>query len=399
MSQRNELWRWRAPIAPHTLLTPPRSIAVCAQECNNFGECVAPDTCKCTQWPNVFYDGFEGGGRPNFRKSNGDAQMTGWTGYDCSVPICVQAERFKLNVNQDGLTDEQITNAMTELGGHGKDGKLVCTDVRCHAYNAMVTQNDGTSFQTGCGYDPIDTGCCDAVDPNIDVNENGEAIFGELVHFVCHECRPEFRERTPHNVTCRGMIIDSFRYDSTEDVEERFKVGRDDPAGNDPNMCGRNHNPGGPMGVDEDGNPTNNEYYVTYLADVGPEYSSQNGMSNLTSDTFLCNRYFWEQGDFIDDAGLGELEGMGTDFGLQSGRHVRVNYPNYIKKVDEHGFAVTDELGYDIWDTGPTITGEGIFECYNGGSCLGPDQCSCKDGWAGPDCNEPLCRHMQADSR
>lgn len=35
-------------------------------------------------------DGREAGGRPLHRKPNGDAQQTGWTGYDCSVPICVQ---------------------------------------------------------------------------------------------------------------------------------------------------------------------------------------------------------------------------------------------------------------------------------------------------------------------
>lgn len=60
------------------------------QDCNNGGTCVAPDVCKCAQWDSDFVDGREGGGRPLFRKPNGDPQMTGWTGYDCSVPICVQ---------------------------------------------------------------------------------------------------------------------------------------------------------------------------------------------------------------------------------------------------------------------------------------------------------------------
>lgn len=60
------------------------------QDCNNGGICVAPDVCQCSRWDNDFRDGREGGGRPLFRKPDGDPQQTGWTGYDCSVPICVQ---------------------------------------------------------------------------------------------------------------------------------------------------------------------------------------------------------------------------------------------------------------------------------------------------------------------
>lgn len=60
------------------------------QDCNNGGTCVAPDVCKCARWDNAFRDGREAGGRPLFLKPNGDPQQTGWTGYDCSVPICVQ---------------------------------------------------------------------------------------------------------------------------------------------------------------------------------------------------------------------------------------------------------------------------------------------------------------------
>ena len=52
---------------------------VCAQECNNFGICVAPDTCKCKQWPNQWRDNRIGGGVPLYQKPNGDPQMTGWT--------------------------------------------------------------------------------------------------------------------------------------------------------------------------------------------------------------------------------------------------------------------------------------------------------------------------------
>ena len=65
--------------------------------------------------------------------------MTGWTGYDCATPICVQAETFTLNQNET----ERFPERLVILGGHGKDGRLECSEVRCHDYNKMVTQNDG----------------------------------------------------------------------------------------------------------------------------------------------------------------------------------------------------------------------------------------------------------------
>ncbi|KAF0687658.1 Aste57867_20642 [Aphanomyces stellatus] len=36
--------------------------------------------------------------------------------------------------------------------------------------------------------------------------------------------------------------------------------------------------------------------------------------------------------------------------------------------------------------------GEGVYECYHQGSCVQPDVCSCGDGYAGFDCQTPLCR-------
>lgn len=72
-------------------------IPMCAQDCNNGGVCIAPDVCHCRTWPTKFYDHRFGGGRPLFRKPDGSPQDTGWTGYDCNTPICVQHEFFRLN--------------------------------------------------------------------------------------------------------------------------------------------------------------------------------------------------------------------------------------------------------------------------------------------------------------
>jgi hypothetical protein len=48
-------------------------------------------------------------------------------------------------------------------------------------------------------------------------------------------------------------------------------------------------------------------------------------------------------------------------------------------------------------DTGSWIIprGEGIYACANSGSCLGPDICTCEDGYEGFDCRTPQCRHQQ----
>lgn len=72
-----------------------------SQDCNNGGLCVAPDVCKCARWDNAFRDGREEGGRPMFLKPNGDPQKTGWTGYDCSVPICVQVSTENISVTRN----------------------------------------------------------------------------------------------------------------------------------------------------------------------------------------------------------------------------------------------------------------------------------------------------------
>jgi hypothetical protein len=150
------------------------SIALCAQECNNRGECVAPDKCKCRQWANLWRDAREAGGRPLFRDPNGSPQMTGWTGYDCSVPICVQAKRFTLN-SESGPTrlggyglvrfeDEPYNNLQgqkfpLEYHKHNVLAQRACRHGKEYCYHprrnylvrdGQVTRNDGRYFQSGC---------------------------------------------------------------------------------------------------------------------------------------------------------------------------------------------------------------------------------------------------------
>merc|ERR1712072_1486626 len=131
---------------------------------------------------------------------------------------------------------------------------------------------------------------------------------------------------------------------------------------------------------------------AVYFVPVNPSrrylYSSYNQRSNFTSNRFLCNVDYWYQGDYNDDAGFGSAEGVGSIHGLTYGRHIRVNDPNLFSN---------NSATQEITVAGPKLAGEGLYSCFNGGSCLGPDLCSCKDGYAGFDCNEPLCRHLRMD--
>uniref|UniRef100_K3X6C8 EGF-like domain-containing protein n=1 Tax=Globisporangium ultimum (strain ATCC 200006 / CBS 805.95 / DAOM BR144) TaxID=431595 RepID=K3X6C8_GLOUD len=236
------------------------SIPMCAQECHNGGKCVAPDTCACMTWASTWRDGR---GQAVFKKPNGLPQGTGYTGYDCGTPICVQAERFLLNTER-GASD------FVSLRGHGKDGALSCATYRCPQYDEELISNDGHSFQSGCSV----------------------------------------------------------------------------------------------------GNPLANA--VSKLADAQKiaNLRSYNDLLNVnrTSDGFLCGNLVWEQGDYTE------------------GRSIRVNYANVTKVSDGEN-----------WVYGTQTAGEGVFMCYNKGSCIAPDTCSCGDGWQGIDCNVPMCRFLQTN--
>ena len=92
---------------------------LCAQECLNGGSCTAPDVCTCAQWPSRVRDAR---GVPAFQKPDGSPQDTGWTGYDCGTPICVQAAAWVPN-----------------------------DDTGRRFVALETTANDGKSFQGGCG--------------------------------------------------------------------------------------------------------------------------------------------------------------------------------------------------------------------------------------------------------
>lgn len=336
-------------------------IPLCAQECQNGGRCVAPDTCQCFQYDNTFRDGRIAGGRPLFQDETGDPLSTGWTGFDCSVPICVQAEKFVVNVPSSS------SPGFITLGGHGADGLMTCTEngvtlPRCPQFDVYLTGNDGKTWQAGCGWDPYDTGCC---------------IEGPNNAITCYKCNSDIVMTTNHTFFCAGDFTTT-----TGTKMEKDKFGAFLDSNRNFRMCGEYHSPRDRIDVDvfppDYGKA---KYYVDVL---NPEQSNYNFLSNWTSNRFLCNVNQWIQGDYIDDAGLGKISAVGSVYGLQHGRHVRINTAN-----------IKVEAATQTFKRGPKIYGEGIYQCYNEGSCLAPDTCTCTDGYEGYDCNTPLCRHLQ----
>jgi hypothetical protein len=135
------------------------SIPLCAQECRNNGTCISPDTCECQQWESDWRDGRENGGQAVFKTPQGTPQLTGWTGYDCSTPICVQAEKFVFNVNSSKYARNfvQLRQEAKDFHvlrgrqfGKEEDKKLCEKAHRCPQFDEELVSNDGQSFQFGC---------------------------------------------------------------------------------------------------------------------------------------------------------------------------------------------------------------------------------------------------------
>ena len=239
-------------------------------------------------------------------------------GYDCSTPICVQAERFRLNIQITASNYDDLVS----LGGRGKNGRLKCHEARCPEYDNMVTMNDGRSFQTGCGFDPIDTGCC--YKNHDTTNTNG---------FFCFKCREENLEKTSNGIICHGNGLEKFEYKTVLDLPSNFKH-----SGEIPRFCGPWHNPGG----------FGDEYFISDDPFAFPEQSNRNFLSNVTSDTFLCKIHVWEQGNYTGNFKPNQKAPVMIRNSVPDGRHFRNNALNYQR----------DKNNQYLWTKSTTIYGK-----------------------------------------
>jgi hypothetical protein len=364
-------------------------VPMCAQDCNNGGVCIAPDMCKCRIWPSKFYDGREAGGRPIYRKPNGESQDTGWTGYDCSTPICVQHDKWMLNVKQfsqganpwyplwgrakrdigcgfdmDGMASCTLPNSLNSIeilewlpiyteGIYEHTGipgkcyeKVLPTDCPrapyvqgncaekpfCDEYDQPVVTNDGRSFQSGCSVSTTGTGDKSQVWPraNPDCTDNKNLTILRLRDYDdANNINRTHASLCDIKVWIQGDYLDD---------------------GNSPVL---------PHG-----------WHKTLNHDQPVQKNLKWFGQPYNSTLWLSNEDPWR-----------DYEELGAP-----GRHVRPNHHDYQYNPDG---TVSEVL--------PPRRGEGIYSCHNRGSCIFPDRCTCADGWAGFDCQTPLCRHKQTD--
>jgi hypothetical protein len=407
------------------------SVALCAQECNNGGKCIAPDVCDCKKWRSLWRDQREAGGQPLYRDEFGSAQYTGWTGFDCSTPICVNAENFTLNTqigrmrlggrdpsNPDVLRDCVFNVTGTDTYKPGRGGCYMTLYPRYRniaAYGILFDQEPTNNL---FGQPPGETlGNYEVPQEDLDYL----ATYTKCNEPDVNNCKGSWQKG-------QGEIIrnDGRSYQSgCLDVKPNFEKA---PPGH------------------------RNRYWGTDESHLVKGWGGfwGYGQRNLTSwertsDTHLCAVLEWEEGDyrfegcFPGDPGypncakrpttgtdcsgdtaadreysnkycqtsatdrntglpvhplrkylyLEQLEGSAATPPDPEARRIRQNHIAYQENMTQR------ETFYRDLYFNPR--GEGIYHCYNFGSCVSPDTCSCIDGYTGPGCRVPLCRHIQRD--
>lgn len=371
--------------------------------CKNNSTCVAPDTCECA-------DGWEGddctipiceqscsrskdenlgldnNGQTIFSKGMGNCTLPntctcekGWSGTECEIPLCAQ------ECNNNGLCTAPDTCTCPRWQSLWRDSQ--------HDGGRPLFQDaQGNPQLTGwTGYDCA-TPICSQAELFVPNDSLGTVRLGGYTLILFGE--------EPYNNLLRSDLSVPPYYPYTES--------NDIPAVKIWNPKMREYNEAlwaEPEEFLDESNrlcrmrkydhckkyPTSTLFTSTWSYGDGEVVrndgrSYQSGCNNHSkrfsdfqdgiTEGFLCNVLEWEQGDYDE------------------GRYIRQSN-NATAYLHNTSVSVAVELSVTpTWyqdESAPA--GEGVYKCYNMGSCVAPDVCSCPDGYDGSDCKTPLCRH------
>ncbi|KAL7692793.1 putative EGF-like domain, LCCL domain, six-bladed beta-propeller, TolB, LCCL domain superfamily [Plasmopara halstedii] len=373
------------------------TIALCAQECRNNGTCIAPDQCQCVTWDSAWQDGREYGKKPIFQLPNGKAQVTGYTGYDCNTPICVQAKSFVLNV-----ATRSSSNFRALRGNYDSTTTArTCDTYRCPQYDVELVANDGHSFQSGCSIGS----------PELNPQRNSA-----LTTFQQIENLLNFRDdlnvaRVSDTFLCGNAIWYQGNFENTNNTtriirtnyvnvtkinDVTWKYGTTLPGEGiyecynsgacvapDTCACGD-----GWTGIDCN-TPLCRFQTAENFVDVS--YGCRNGGVCVSKDQCRCVTIPSVLYKKYPTCPRGETGYFGLDCAV----------PICIQGIFDplcNASLVAKALNLSQEDTGVTIkakniakSGDGCYRCKNGGLCISPDVCLCAKGWTGYDCSTPIC--------
>jgi hypothetical protein len=317
--------------------------------CFNGGTCVAPDTCACAP---------------------------GWTGVDCSLPLCAQATgAVTTSASPDvPLTlvraGDPTTNNLPATSPP-RAGDAVIAYYTC-PHGGNCTQPGVCTCEKGwggpncttplCAQECLNGGNCTAPDvctcpqwPSTARDARGVPAYRKPDGAPQDTGWTGFDCGTPVCVQAAGWV-------PNDDTGRRLVV-LEGGAAND----GKSFQGGCGAGISR---------FAVSATRVSPRY--------------LCGLTAWWMGNYRDPAANDDDDASPSAPSRSSaGRVVRINTPNYVRVNTSGGGG-----GAAAWVAGPPLPGEGLYACAHSGACVAPDVCTCADGWSGPDCTTPLCRHV-----
>lgn len=320
------------------------TVPMCIQECFHNGFCSAPDTCTCPQNPTIFIDAR---GVPLFRKPDGDAQSTGWTGFDCNTPICVQAAAWILNDD----TGSRLVSLLKDSG--------------------RPLANDGTVFQGGCsaGGDYI---------PEDIRTRVSDTLCGQAVWYMGNFDEPWANDE----LTSRKSAGRTVRVNFPNYYKDRDNVWRqgEEVAGEGLYAC---YNNGACTAPD-----------TCTCADGWSGYDCNVPLCTYTDiygDTIVGCRY----GGICYDVNLCKCTSQQSLLYLLHDEPLNVETGWTAKDcsmaICTQGYFDPDCRGVPPGVGGVASMGQGCYRCDNGGNCTAPDVCTCPVQWTGYDCRTPVC--------